>query len=61
MLPTYQIRKLPGGTRLWEVIFNFKNGNVEQWVGFNGEVEASNWANKKFLQIASKQKQNAAA
>jgi len=60
MLPTYQIRKLPGG-RVWEVIFKFENGHIEQWVGFNSEVEARNWSDKKLLQITSNQKRNAAA
>ena len=61
MLPTYQIRKLPGGRLVWEVIFKFENGRIEQWVGFKSEVEARNWSDKKLLQITSNQKRNAAA
>jgi hypothetical protein len=61
MLPTYEIRKLVSGGLLWQVVFKFENGHVEQWVGFNSEVEARNWGEKKLLKIASNKKLAAAA
>jgi hypothetical protein len=56
MLPTYQIRKLPGGAHVWEVIFRFKTGHLETWIGFSSETEARNWVGKKLLNITSTQK-----
>ena len=54
MLPTFQIRQLPGNNSLWEVILRFKTGHLETWIGFSSETNARNWVDKKLL--ASTQK-----
>ena len=53
MLPTFQIRKLPGCSHLWEVVLSLKTGHLETWVGFGSETEARNWVDKKLMHIAS--------
>jgi hypothetical protein len=56
MLPTYQIRKLPGDGDVWEVIFRFKTGHLETWIGFSSETAARNWVDRKLGIIASTHK-----
>jgi hypothetical protein len=56
MLPTFQIRKLPGDGDVWEVVLKFKTGHLETWIGFSSETEARSWVDKKLGITASTQK-----